>query len=103
MGIKKVEFIEHYIDTKPTEYCWRGISAHCGGIKIFDIHYIEKNHQFDEPSHFYIRPTFFPSAVFDDKSKQIDFGYIGKVYYSKEEAKEQCQVIFEKFIKLFVI
>ncbi len=102
MEIKKLEFIEQYIDTKPTENFWRGISAFCDGIKMFDIHYTEKENRFDEPSHFYIRPSFFPTVVFDDKLNQIDFGLVGKVYYTKEEAKEQCQVIFENYIKLFI-
>jgi len=102
MEIKKLEFTEQYIDTKPTENYWRGISAYCDGIKVFDINYEEKVHKFDDPSYFYIRPTFFPTVVFDNKSNEIDLGYIGKIYHSKEEAKEQCQVIFEKFIKLFI-
>jgi len=99
MEIKKLDFIEQYIDEKPTENYWRGISAICDGIKVFEIPYVEL---FREPSYFYIRPTIFPITIFDTNLGELDFDILGKKYTSKKEAKKQCQVIFEKYIKLFV-
>lgn len=101
--IKKLEFIEQYIDTKPTENYWRGINAICDGINVFDIHYNEKNHRFDDESHFFIKSIFFPSYILVNYDNSINFDEISKLYYSKEEVKEATQILFEKYINLFIL
>lgn len=99
--IKKLEFIEQYIDEKPVENYWRGINAICDGITVFDIHYRDTYKRFGGKSYFIIRPVFFPHNVMSE-NKIVIFEELKKEYYSKEEAKEAAQTLFEKYINLFL-
>lgn len=100
--IKKLSFIEQYIDEKPLEkYYWRGINAICDGINMFNIHYYEKENKFDDESYFHIRPTFLPTYILSDDNTII-FPELNKTYSSKEDVKEAAQTLFEKYINLFI-
>ena len=98
---KKLEFIEQFIDEKPTENSWRGINAICNGINIFDIFFKEKNTNFGEESYFKIRPSFFPYS-FIKENEIVVFEEYNKVYFNKEEVKKAAQILFEKYINLFL-
>lgn len=109
MKLGKLVFKESYIDEKPTENYWRGISASINGIRIFDIHYEEKKNNFDLDSHFYIRSKLLPEPIMNDK---LDFIYLkgifdksGKriVYYNKEEVKQAAQVAYEHILSILTV
>jgi len=108
MKTKKLKFIEQYIDKKPTENYWRGITVLCDGIRIFDIEFDPKESKFDDEDHFYIRNKFFPETIFDGDLNPIYVKGIFKedgrriVYYDKEEVKKAAQIAFESILNLFV-
>ena len=110
--VKKLTFLESYIDEETKDNYWRGISAYCDGIQIFLISLEVNDNKWylDGKNYFCIENKFFPSQILNKKLDPIYIegqhdiekgGY--KIYTDKEEVKEAAQKAFEHYINLFVM
>jgi len=98
MKIKKLKFVERFIDNEPPVDCnyWRGIMAYCDDMILFNIDYHPKKNKFDDKTCFIIRSNYFPSEFLFDT---ID----DKVFLNKNDAINKTQEIFENTIHKFLI
>ena len=93
MKIKKLKFVDRFIDTKPEKNNqWRGILAYCDDIIVYQISYFEEKEDADEKSEFIINSGMITLELNPDRKK----------FYTKENVMDHCQDVFETYINKFL-